>query len=270
MKTITQDIVRCPSCRSGFLYTDAIAPQHVRCKTCQSAFSYNNQIINLLPSTEQSRSLAQYFMESPIITHIYESRLWRRNPVFEYLTGISFNEEFKKIVHAGKIDHANKILDLACGSGIYLRPIAQKNPNAIVVGLDMSPSMLTYASQQIEIEKLTNTILIRGNALDLPFSEQMFNSVNCCGALHLFPDVDRVLQEVYRILVPGGRFTTGVFLKHIGIIGSLMAQSQKYFVGVDSFTAESLTAALSRQGFAEIACHHAKGVWLIMHAQKPL
>jgi ubiquinone/menaquinone biosynthesis C-methylase UbiE len=54
-------------------------------------------------------------------------------------------------------------------------------------------------------------VLIHGDALDLPFPDERFEAVNCCGALHLFPDVPRSLEEIRRVLTPGGRFATAVY-----------------------------------------------------------
>ena len=87
------------------------------------------------------------------------------------------------------------VLDLACGSGIYTRPLARRLGAGRVVGLDISRPMLSYARDRSRAEGLANVDLVRGSALELPFGAATFEVVNCCGALHLLPDVGRALTE---------------------------------------------------------------------------
>ena len=162
------------------------------------------------PSFGDPRGLGQRAMESPFVVSIYESRLWRRNPIVTALMGISFERELECIARAARLEEATQALDLACGPGIYSRPLARRLHGGRIVGLDYSPAMLAYAQRRARAERVPNLDLLRGNALSLPFRSATFDVVNCCGALHLFPDVPQALREVHRVLVEGGRFTTAV------------------------------------------------------------
>ena len=263
MKTNTNQLVQCPSCHQGMLQlTDQAS-----CSSCSATYPIENQIINLLPELKERRTIAQLFMESDPIVNIYESTKWRRSKLFGAITGIHFDEEYQLIVRAGNVENASNILELACGPGIYLRPMARET-EATVVGLDISFPMLRYASKQIAHEGLTNTVLVRGSALELPFKPGTYDLVNCCGALHLFPDVPKVLSEIHKVLSPKGRFTIGAFQQMPGSAGKAMASVRKHLIGVDSFTQESLASLLEKEGFTDIQCHHAKRYWLIMSASK--
>ena len=207
-------------------------------------------------------SLAQWAMESETIVRVYESRLWRRSLLATLALGISFDREQELIGHAAQLAPGHTLLDLACGPGIYSRPFARQVAPGLVVGLDLSPAMLRHARRSARTEGVGNLALVRGDALHLPFSGDRFDAVNCCGALHLFPDVDLALREVRRVLKPGGRFTVAAFAR--APVGAAIRR----MMGIGAFTPAELRTRLGAAGLAEIACHHDGAQWLIMSARR--
>ena len=79
------------------------------------------------------RGLGQRLMEAAPVAAVYESRLWRRNPLVEALLGITFDGELACIGTAARITEASRVLDLACGPGIYARPFARRLTKGRVV-----------------------------------------------------------------------------------------------------------------------------------------
>ena len=215
------------------------------------------------------RSLAQLAMESELIVRIYESRLWRRSPIVAAVMRVSFEREYAMIAAAGRLTPAAMVLDLACGPGIYARRFARAAPQGTVVGLDLSVPMLRYAARRAAAEGLRNLALLRGDAMALPFDADQFDLVNCCGALHLFPDLTRVLTEIARVLAPGGRFTAAAFRRRDGRLAQWATRVRRRRLGIDAFHPDELSARLAAAGLGEIRCHHAAGIWLIMSAVKP-
>src|SRR5512143_2251904 len=61
------------------------------------------------------RGLGQRLMESAPVVAVYESRLWRRNPIVEAFMGIAFDAELDCVARAAHLDEASWVLDLACG-----------------------------------------------------------------------------------------------------------------------------------------------------------
>src|SRR2546425_1467846 len=95
-------------------------------------------------------------------------------------------------------------LDVACGTGTVSRLAAEQvGPQGKVVGLDISGSMLAVARSipspagQIEWKE--------GDALSIPFTDGSFDIVTCQLGLQFFPDKEKAMREMKRILVPGGR-----------------------------------------------------------------
>lgn len=96
------------------------------------------------------------------------------------------------------------ILDLGCGTGRLLNRLATNFSDLRGTGLDFSPQMLRVARQSNRHHP--RLIYLEGNAEYLPFAEGQFDAVfNCISFLH-YSEPQQVLNEVARVLSPGGRF----------------------------------------------------------------
>jgi ubiquinone/menaquinone biosynthesis C-methylase UbiE len=89
-----------------------------------------------------------------------------------------------------------RVLDLACGSGRYLRLLMPQRPR-IAVGLDASKEMLGRAQE-------TGARLIRGGMLTLPFADRSFDVIVSGLAVGHAPDLQGFLREVARVARRGG------------------------------------------------------------------
>ncbi len=268
MEDLFQKIVLCPNCKAGRLLPPSNINGEVRCSACATQYPVKEGVLDLLPASPHKQTLAQWTMEFEPIVRIYESRLWRRSPIVTALMGISFEQEYETITRAAKLDGSEILLDLACGPGIYARPLAHQLTHGMVVGLDLSMPMLTYASRRARMEGRDNLLLIHGDATDLPLSESRFDVVNCCGALHLFSDLHRVLGHVTRVLKPGGRFTIAAFRKRASMLAERAVRLRQSVIGMNAFRPDELESQFTQAGLGDVECHHAKGVWLIMSATK--
>lgn len=100
------------------------------------------------------------------------------------------------------ISPLTKILDLCCGSGQATQVLVQYSPN--VTGLDASPLSLERARRNVPDATFTE-----GWAEKMPFASAEFDLVHISAALHEMDSqqLNQILQEVYRVLKPGGVFT---------------------------------------------------------------
>ena len=259
--------IACPSCKSDLVLT---SESEVHCENCGASFPVKNGVIDLLPESIPERTPAQSSIDQEWFIQIYESRLWRRNPLISLLLGISFDKECELIMQTANLKGNETLLDLACGPGIYSRPFAKRLNRGTVVGLDLSMPVLNYATKKAQSEEINNLLFIHGDALELPFPDNQFDVVNCCGAFHLFPYLE-VLQNIKRILKPGGCFTVAVGWERIP--GGLGKKHRDFYyrkAGVYLFYKDELESLIGQAGFTDVECLHAKGVgWLIMSGVKP-
>lgn len=95
-----------------------------------------------------------------------------------------------------------KVLDVATGTGHTALFLASHAGN--VIGLDLTPQMLKLAQRASEEKGIENTEWVRGDVNALPFPDASFDVVCSRRAPHHFPDLDRALKEMARVLKDGG------------------------------------------------------------------
>jgi ubiquinone/menaquinone biosynthesis C-methylase UbiE len=98
-----------------------------------------------------------------------------------------------------------RLLDVACGTGRTLYQLRTAFPNIHLYGLDLSPAYLNKAEESLAPTGKLPT-LQQGNAELLPYPEAHFEAVTSVFLFHELPAPVRqkVLQECYRVLKPGG------------------------------------------------------------------
>lgn len=106
----------------------------------------------------------------------------------------------------GRIEPGEVVLDLGCGAGTDLLIAAQMTgPAGRAIGVDMTPAMLERARASAAEMGLDNVELHETLIEALPLEDASVDVVISNGVLDLVPDKDAVLDEVDRVLRPGGR-----------------------------------------------------------------
>ena len=109
---------------------------------------------------------------------------------------------FRRLAFVGlSIDSNTKVLDLCCGSGQATEVLVRHSQN--VVGLDASPLSLKRAQHNVPQAEYVEAF-----AEKMPFGNDEFDVVHTSAALHEMNPVQlrQILEEVYRVLKPGGVF----------------------------------------------------------------
>jgi ubiquinone/menaquinone biosynthesis C-methylase UbiE len=95
---------------------------------------------------------------------------------------------------------ADRVLDVACGTGQLLELLAERTDQSELIGIDRVPAMLEVAKQRLG----GRATFLEGEAQHLPFEDAHFQLVTSTNALHYFPDADGALREIRRVISPGG------------------------------------------------------------------
>ena len=104
-------------------------------------------------------------------------------------------------------------MDVGCGAGIDSLIVAKKvGPDGRVIGVDMTQSMLEKARLEAKEAGLKNVEFREGYAEELPIFDGWADVVISNGVLNLMPDKAAALEEMSRVLRPGGRLQIGDIL----------------------------------------------------------
>ena len=106
----------------------------------------------------------------------------------------------------GELDSGEQVLDLGSGAGTdSLVAVQMVGPAGRVVGVDMTPEMVSKARASAAELGAPNVEFIESEAEKLPFADASFDVVISNGVIDLIPDKDAVFAELFRVLRPGGR-----------------------------------------------------------------
>lgn len=256
----------CPGCRSGRLRGES--SRALVCPGCGAAYPLKGGFADLAPALGPPRTIPQYAMESGFVISIYESLLWRRNPLLQVFMGLSFEQEADLILEALAVKSGDVVLDLACGTGIHGRRIASRVQGSFMVGIDLSAPMLSYASGRYEEQGTRDRLLIHADAQDLPLEDASVGAVLCGGALHLFPDAGKALREAGRVLRPGGRFAAAAYYRGRSPASLFVEQMAGLVGGVHGHTLDGYWRMMREAGFGRVELCHQGPVWMVMSGVK--
>ncbi|WP_054949602.1 demethylmenaquinone methyltransferase [Numidum massiliense] len=112
----------------------------------------------------------------------------------------------KKAMREMNVQAGDEAIDVCCGTADWALSIAAASGTGKVVGLDFSGEMLRYGQNKVDAHGMADRVsLVQGNAMALPFEDNSFDYATIGFALRNVPDFRQVLQEMQRVVRPGGQ-----------------------------------------------------------------
>jgi len=114
----------------------------------------------------------------------------------------------EKTIRLMDLRPGERVLDLGCGSGWATRLLARlvaDGPEGFgqVVGIDVSDEMIRQA--RASSKDFENILYVWGSAQDIPWEENFFDKMLSVESFYYYPDQDRALAELFRVMAPHGR-----------------------------------------------------------------
>ncbi len=150
------------------------------------------------PTTEETRS------------YYRELRERKRNPLFwgarrfdpeKGFGSPSLNTHFLSVIDS-LIQPGDRVLDLGCGSGLFLPAIYKHTRD--IHAIDTSAALLEQAEGLVSAYGLDGIVVRQANAEKLPYGDSHFDALIAVDVLHHFQRFNRCLQEMWRVVKPGG------------------------------------------------------------------
>jgi ubiquinone/menaquinone biosynthesis C-methylase UbiE len=233
--------------RARELLTPEEAARAARPEALSSGF------LELLGGDLESTGPAQDLMTTGLVPSIYE-RYWR--PALaraaKGITGPGMAEEARIARLLLGLGRGDSVLDVACGPGNFSREFARVvGPDGLVVGIDASRTMLGRGEADRRVAGLDNLAFVRGDATRLPFRDRTFDGVCCFAALHLFAEPLAGLDEMRRVLAPGGRIALMTSVRR-KLTVRLLKPIVERASGMRVFEADEIVRALTERGFENV------------------
>jgi len=153
----------------------------------------------------------------------HEGHVWKRNAQVEFdrwartydqsvLNRLLFRRCYLKFIELilkhCEIDPVRDlaVLDIGCGTGTFVAMLAQTDLPIRAVGLDMAKKMCETGSAKIEQVGCGDRVdFVTADSEHLPMIDSAFDVVTCSNSFHHYPHRQTVLEQMFRVLKPGGR-----------------------------------------------------------------
>ena len=187
----------------------------------------------------------------PITSNLYESAQTAGLPQGAVLASLGCgNPTALAQLKPGEI-----VLDLGSGGGIDVLLSAKRvSPGGKAYGLDMTDEMLALARENQKKAGVENVEFLKGEIENIPLPESAVDVVISNCVINLSADKDRVFQEAFRVLRPGGRFAVSdVVVK--GDVPAEIRRNMELWVGcvAGALRDSEYMSKLSNAGFKEVS-----------------
>ncbi len=154
-----------------------------------------------------------------------------------------------------QLNAGETVLDLGSGGGIDVLLSARRvGPSGKAYGLDMTDEMLALARENQRKAGVENVEFLKGEIEHIPLPDNSVDVVISNCVINLSADKDRVLQEAFRVLKPGGRFAVSDVVTR-GEVPDEVRKNMLLWVGciAGALTDADYTGKLAKAGFDAIA-----------------
>ena len=154
-----------------------------------------------------------------------------------------------------EVDH---ILEIGFGNGRLISKMASRLNSGFIAGIEISDAMLTVARKKNKKHiELGVVELKEASVSNIPYSDQSFDKVFTSNTIYFWPDPEKDIQEVYRVLKPGGTFYCAMRPKKDLLSRNMIKSQRNIFENI--YSPEEMEEFLRSSGFKEVRTHIEEG-----------
>jgi arsenite methyltransferase len=154
-----------------------------------------------------------------------------------------------------KLQPGETVLDLGSGGGLdCLYAAKMVGQSGRVIGVDMTPDMIALANANARKVSATNVEFRQGELENLPVEDASVDVIISNCVVNLAPDKDRVFQEAFRVLRPGGRVAISDMVTRVPLPEVLRSNMESWAACVSgAITEKEYIAKMRAAGFVGVA-----------------
>jgi ubiquinone/menaquinone biosynthesis C-methylase UbiE len=186
----------------------------------------------------------------PITSHLYDTNQTGQIPEEAVLASLGCGNP----TALAQLSPGEIVLDLGSGGGIDVLLSARRvGPTGKAYGLDMTDEMLALARENQRKSGLQNVEFLKGEIENIPLPDNSVDVIISNCVINLSGDKDRVLQEAFRVLKPGGRFAVSDVVVR-GTVPDEVKRSMLLWVGCIAGALQDYqyVSKLAKSGFDQI------------------
>ena len=128
-------------------------------------------------------------------------------------SGLTESKAAKKVIELADIHNGERIIEIACGTGVVFREIVKRNLDGDNLGIDLSNDMLAKARKLLEKEDATSYELRQGDIFELHIENESYDKLVNNFMIDLMPEdkFDEILLAFYKVLKPNGVAVVSTF-----------------------------------------------------------
>ncbi len=178
--------------------------------------------------------------------------------VTAWIMPLMFTSLYAKVARRLDLQPEDNVLDVACGSGAFLKKHARHVHH--IAGLDHSEIQISLAKRWNSDRIAAGTAeFVAGDATALPWPDDTFSAVTC-NCVSCFAEPQRSLQEMRRVLRPGGRAV--VVMAGSGQDGTDRPRETDMF-GMPVWTGDQVRQMMADAGFSQVSASYDKHIWFV-------
>jgi ubiquinone/menaquinone biosynthesis C-methylase UbiE len=172
--------------------------------------------------------------------------------LFGYLMAANHKEITDWTFDQLQVKNNNYVLDIGCGSGVGIEKLNMIITDGYIVGIDYSCVMLRQAARRnrLVISK-GRARLCYGNISTLPFTDASFDKVYAIESFYFWPNPSKDLQEVKRVLKPGGSVAISMEISKEGTNRKYIEDNARR-LGIPIYSGREMEALLCEAGFINV------------------
>ena len=153
-------------------------------------------------------------------------------------------------------------LDIGCGGGMNVKRLLKLCPQGRIAGIDISDESVKK-SRQINQKYLGKRCSIKSGSADaIPYGDGKFDVVTAFETIYFWPDIKKSLNEVQRVLKPGGTFMAICEMSDPGCVWNRIVEN------ISIYRPEELERFFVEGGFENIKVSRTKKVWVCVTGKK--